>query len=118
MSKLVLVLLVACKNPPATPDPTPAPTPTPTPAPAPEPAPAPAPAPDPNAGKQAMPCNAGQCDAGLTCVEYYGIAGPSGPKFTSCEIRCAAKGPRCPEGQACTTIMDGPGEVCRPKTGP
>src|SRR5262245_1992143 len=34
---------------------------------------------------QGMPCQAGKCATGLSCVEYYGIAGPSGPKFTSCE---------------------------------
>ena len=32
------------------------------------------------------PCDeSGGCAEGLECVEYYGIAGMSGPKFTSCE---------------------------------
>ncbi len=62
---------------------------------------------------QGQPCAEGRCAAGLACVEYYGIAGPRGPRFTSCEIRCAAGG-SCPAGQQCITIADGPGTVCRP----
>jgi eight-cysteine-cluster-containing protein len=64
------------------------------------------------------------CEAPKQCVEYYGIAGPSGPKFASCEIRCtpgsltAAGGADkkkgdCPQGMSCVTIADGPGSVCR-----
>lgn len=53
------------------------------------------------------------CAEGLECVSYYGIAGASGPEFKSCETRCAGKGGACPEGTTCTTIADGPGEVCR-----
>jgi hypothetical protein len=75
------------------------------------------PSPAPGPGTQGTPCNAeGGCVAspeGLACVEYFGIAGPRGPKFTSCEIRCGADG-KCPDGQKCTTIADGPGQVCRP----
>ncbi len=53
------------------------------------------------------------CGRGTACVTYYGIAGPSGPAFKSCEITCVnGKGP-CPPGTACTTIADGPGSVCR-----
>ena len=54
------------------------------------------------------------CAAGLTCVSYYGIAGAKGPQFKSCEIKCGAeeKSP-CPDGTKCTTIADGPGQVCR-----
>jgi len=63
--------------------------------------------------KQGEGCAEGKCAAGLTCVEYYGIAGPRGPKFTSCEIPCVGGG-RCPGGQKCVTIADGPGQVCRP----
>jgi hypothetical protein len=62
--------------------------------------------------EQAQPCAEGRCAPGLTCVEYYGIAGPRGGKFTSCEIRCS-DGTKCPDGQVCTTIADGPGQVCR-----
>lgn len=62
--------------------------------------------------KQGQTCPAGTCAAGLECVEYYGIAGPRGPKFTSCEIRCGGGKP-CPSGQRCITIADGPGQVCR-----
>lgn len=62
---------------------------------------------------QGQPCADGNCAPGLECVEYYGIAGPRGPAFTSCEIRCTG-GKGCPAGQHCTTISDGPGQVCRP----
>lgn len=62
---------------------------------------------------QAQECPAGTCAEGLECIEYYGIAGTSGPKFTSCEMRC--KSGACPDGQQCVTISDGPGQVCRPK---
>jgi hypothetical protein len=81
----------------------------------------PAPVPSTPAAEPARPgvgqaCAAGVCAAGLSCVEYYGIAGPRGPKFTSCEVRCSGKGSTCPSGMACTTIADGPGAVCRPHT--
>lgn len=56
---------------------------------------------------------ADSCQAGASCVKYYGIAGPNGPEFKSCEVTCAGKG-ACPEGTTCITIADGPGEVCRP----
>lgn len=62
---------------------------------------------------QGQPCDDATCDDELTCVEYYGIAGPSGPKFASCEIPCVDDG-ACPQGQSCITIADGPGQVCRP----
>jgi hypothetical protein len=45
-------------------------------------------------------------------VKYYGIAGPRGPQFTSCETKCDG-GKACPDGLKCTTIADGPGAVCR-----
>lgn len=63
---------------------------------------------------QGEPCKDGKCSEGLKCVTYYGIAGPRGPAFTSCEIPCGMKGTACPQGQKCTTIADGPGQVCRP----
>jgi hypothetical protein len=66
--------------------------------------------------KQGEPCDAnGKCARGLTCVRFYGVAGPRGPQLTSCEIKCGegTKG-LCPKGQTCTTIADGPGQVCRP----
>jgi hypothetical protein len=95
-------------------DPTPTPTdPTPTPTPTPT---DPTPTPTPTQGalpKQTEPCPAGACEKGLSCVEYYGIAGARGPKFTSCEITCKG-GATCPSGQTCRTIADGPGQVCRP----
>ncbi len=53
------------------------------------------------------------CDEGLTCVSYYGIAGPSGPEFMSCEIPCTGDAD-CPSGQICGIVADGPGQVCMP----
>jgi hypothetical protein len=55
----------------------------------------------------------GACQSGVSCLKYFGIAGPSGPEFSSCEIPCTGKGDACPEGTKCMTIADGPGEVCR-----
>jgi eight-cysteine-cluster-containing protein len=52
------------------------------------------------------------CQDGKSCVKYYGIAGPSGPQFSSCEHPCSG-GKACPAGLSCTTIADGPGQVCR-----
>lgn len=66
---------------------------------------------DPEA-QQGEPCNEMDCADGLDCIEYSGIAGPSGPTLTSCEIPCADND-SCPTGQACITIADGPGQVCR-----
>jgi hypothetical protein len=58
-------------------------------------------------------CGAGDaCATGLSCVTYYGIAGPKGPAFKSCEIKCGSD-KDCPTGHHCTTISDGPGRVCR-----
>ncbi len=54
------------------------------------------------------------CATGLSCTKYYGIAGPSGPAFESCELPCA-DGKACPGNTSCVTIADGPGMVCRPK---
>lgn len=59
-----------------------------------------------------QPCS-DKCVAPATCEQYSGIAGPKGPQFTSCELRCGdAK--TCPDGTRCVTVADGPGEVCRP----
>ncbi|MDB4966536.1 MAG: hypothetical protein JWN44_2225 [Myxococcales bacterium] len=64
--------------------------------------------------KQGEPCDAnGKCAQSLTCVRYYGVAGARGPAMTSCEIRCGENG-SCPKGQACISVADGPGQVCRP----
>jgi hypothetical protein len=67
----------------------------------------------PKLAKQGEACAGGKCARGLTCVKYRGIAGASGPEFSSCEIRCT-KNSKCPKGQSCITIADGPGQVCRP----
>lgn len=53
------------------------------------------------------------CASGTVCVAYFGIAGPQGPEFKSCEIPCSHPGATCPLGQSCVTIADGPGQVCR-----
>jgi translation initiation factor IF-2 len=74
--------------------------------------PAPAAAP----GQGARCTDGGRCADGLTCIEYHGIAGAAGPTFTSCEIPCGGKA-RCPAGQRCITISDGPGSVCRKPMG-
>ena len=59
------------------------------------------------------PCSPdGKCADGMTCVKYYGVAGPSGPEFSSCEVKCGLK-KKCPSGTTCRTIHDGPGSVCR-----
>jgi len=99
--------------PPATGPTTPPATGTPTP-PAPKPTSPPAPKPtSPGAGpKLGEPCGAGDACGEGTCVTYYGIAGPRGPAFKSCEVRCDAQR-RCAGGRKCITVADGPGEVCR-----
>lgn len=59
-------------------------------------------------------CDGQPCEAPRECISYFGIAGPSGPTFYACEIRCdrnASEG--CPDGTRCVTIADGPGDVCR-----
>lgn len=60
-------------------------------------------------------CGDKTCGAGEECISYYGVAGPAGPKFQECGIRCKAGSGNggCPEGKTCTTIADGPGPVCR-----
>lgn len=62
--------------------------------------------------KLGEPCAAGDVCGEGSCVKYYGIAGPRGPEFKSCEIRCDASG-RCEGDRRCVTVADGPGQVCR-----
>jgi hypothetical protein len=57
-------------------------------------------------------CAAGDVCGEGACVTYYGIAGPRGPAFKSCEIRCSAQTP-CQGDRKCVTVADGPGQVCR-----
>jgi hypothetical protein len=57
-------------------------------------------------------CGANDACGEGSCVTYYGIAGPRGPAFKSCEIKCDPKTP-CADGRTCVTIADGPGQVCR-----
>lgn len=63
---------------------------------------------------QGKACFQGRCNKGLECITFYGVAGARGPAFTSCEIPCKNSSDRCPNGQSCITIHDGPGRVCRP----
>lgn len=55
-------------------------------------------------------CGNETCKPGQVCTEYFGIAGPSGPRFQSCEWSCDDG---CPKGTQCVTVADGPGRVCR-----
>lgn len=71
----------------------------------------PAPTGGPGIGEACGPNDS--CAAPATCVSYYGIAGPRGPQFKTCEVKCAGKGATCPGGKQCVTIADGPGSVCR-----
>ena len=61
---------------------------------------------------------AGECQPGTSCAKYYGIAGPSGPEFSSCEVVCSEDKGACPAGTTCVTIADGPGAVCRADAAP
>lgn len=65
--------------------------------------------------RQGASCVANEtgCAAGLKCVEYYGVAGGSGPLFKTCEIPCGNVGSICPVGQSCVVVADGPGRVCQ-----
>jgi hypothetical protein len=105
--------------PTAKPDPMPA-TPDPKPDPGqakPDPSqskPDPGPAPTP-AGKGPglhEKCGAGDACGVGACVTYYGIAGPRGPQFKTCEIKCD-KTTKCPDGMKCAVVADGPGQTCR-----
>ncbi|MEZ4447951.1 MAG: hypothetical protein R3B09_00640 [Nannocystaceae bacterium] len=60
-------------------------------------------------------CGDRRCEAGEQCIEYYGIAGPRGPKFQTCGIPCkrGEKNDGCPDGKRCVVIADGPGDVCQ-----
>ena len=60
-------------------------------------------------------CGDKTCGADEECIAYYGVAGPAGPKFQECGIRCKPGSGTggCPDGKTCTTIADGPGPVCR-----
>jgi len=60
-------------------------------------------------------CGDKTCAGDEECISYYGVAGPAGPKFQECGIRCkpGSGNGGCPDGKTCTTIADGPGPVCR-----
>ncbi len=57
-------------------------------------------------------CGDTTCASGEQCIEYFGIAGPRGPRFQTCAIPCGAKR-SCPKGLSCVTVADGPGDVCQ-----
>lgn len=63
--------------------------------------------------QQGQPCPADRNCGDMTCVSYYGIAGPAGGELNSCEYLCGDS-TDCPPAQQCVTIYDGPGQVCRP----
>ncbi|MBZ5712211.1 hypothetical protein [Nannocystis pusilla] len=69
--------------------------------------------PDPTPASEApgVACGDVACAAGEQCIEYYGIAGPRGPKFQTCGIPCPNG--KCADGKKCVTIADGPGPVCQ-----
>ncbi|MBL9107536.1 MAG: hypothetical protein JNL82_42005 [Myxococcales bacterium] len=69
-------------------------------------------------GEPATPgpaCGDKTCAAGEQCIEYFGVAGPAGPRFKECGIPCNAQKNDCPDGLSCVTIADGPGPVCKAK---
>ncbi|MBI4067827.1 hypothetical protein HY413_00255 [Candidatus Kaiserbacteria bacterium] len=51
------------------------------------------------------------CDPAVQCISYYGVGGPQGGTFHSCEIQCTNNA-QCPADLTCGTISDGPGQVC------
>lgn len=61
-------------------------------------------------------CGDKTCGAGEQCIEYFGVAGPAGPRFKECGIPCNPQKGGCPDGMQCVTIADGPGPVCRGKS--
>lgn len=73
---------------------------------------APEPAAEPEPVQQpGVACGDATCAPGEQCIEYYGVAGPQGPRFQTCGIPCARG--KCPDGKKCVTIADGPGPVCQ-----
>jgi hypothetical protein len=108
-----LLLVAACSGPQSpTPPPPGGPGPGTEPAPGPGPGAPPPPGPSSSAPKLGEPCGPGDACGEGSCVTYYGIAGPRGPAFKSCEIRCDAQG-KCAGDRKCITVADGPGQVCR-----
>jgi hypothetical protein len=98
-----LVMLAACTSPPPPASPTAAAVPVPL------------PPGTPATGNDQLGSSCGdaqKCAAPAECVSYYGIAGPRGPEFKSCEVKCDETS-ACPDGTTCTTVADGPGRVCR-----
>lgn len=57
-------------------------------------------------------CPADGCPIGLEPVRFYGAAGTSGPEFCWCSLRCAPDPNVCPAGTVCTSIADGPSNIC------
>ena len=114
MSRFLIVGLVAACSGGTSSSPPPGSTPPPRPgAPGDSPTTPPTPPTQTDLDALGQPCGDGDACTTGTCTTYYGIAGPRGPEFKSCEITCA-KGETCPTGTACRTVADGPGQVCRP----
>ncbi|UQA60300.1 hypothetical protein [Polyangium aurulentum] len=70
---------------------------------------------DGGTGSAVATCGGRTCALGESCISYYGVAGPRGPMFHECGIRCrpGVRNGGCPSGTQCITISDGPGSVCR-----
>lgn len=104
---MVVVMAVGCRRPPAPTETDGGEQPSPV-----EPTPSPEPEPEPP-----PTCDGQPCEPPRECISYFGIAGPSGPMFHACEIRCEPEidNGGCPQGMRCATIADGPGNVCQPE---
>jgi hypothetical protein len=59
-------------------------------------------------------CDNGPCSPPLTPVTYCGFAGCSAGTFCACEIPCPKDPKMCPAGTICTSVGDGPSNVCLP----
>jgi len=57
-------------------------------------------------------CGDVPCASDLSCVSYYGVAGPQGPLIETCEMTCATDAD-CPSDRHCVDATDGPKNVCR-----
>jgi len=117
----LLAFVVACSSHKPAPPPPPTTTETPPPSTTPDtpkpedPAPMGSSSPPPATGAPKLheKCGANDaCEAPAKCETYYGIAGPKGPQFKTCEIKCD-KSTTCPTGTKCGVVADGPGQTCR-----
>lgn len=56
-------------------------------------------------------CTAASCPPSMQCLAWYGVSGPLGPKYMTCEIPCDPASPSCPNGLSCAGSGDGPPPV-------